>query len=99
MPVLYFGVAHVAFALACLAVLVRADADNLDLDNLPAHNYKDGTELAMKPCAEAMMTETQVLAFIDRGLMPLVAYKDRPCVRLAGFRAVTAKPLPFSIPI
>jgi type VI secretion system protein ImpC len=85
-------------ALACLAVLVRADADDLNLDNLPAHTYKKDSEWTMTPCAEFFMTETQVLALIDRGLMPLVSYRDRPLVRLAGFRSITGKPLPFSVP-
>jgi hypothetical protein len=31
-----------------------------------------------------------VLALIDQGLMPLISYKDRPQVRLAGFRAVNS---------
>jgi type VI secretion system protein ImpC len=85
-------------ALACLAILVRADADDLNLDHLPAHTYKKDSEWTMTPCAEFFMTETQVLALIDRGLMPLVSYKDRPLVRLAGFRSITGKPLPFSVP-
>jgi predicted component of type VI protein secretion system len=85
-------------ALACLAVLLRADADDLNLDHLPAHTYKKDSEWIMTPCGEFFMTETQVLSLIDRGLMPLVSYKDRPLVRLAGFRSVTGKPLPFSIP-
>jgi len=52
----------------------------------------------MTPCAELLMTETQVLALIDRGLMPLVSYKDRPLVRLAGFRSLGPKPLPLASP-
>ena len=83
-------------ALACLAVLARADADNLNLDGLPAHTYKDGSDWAMKPCSEILMTETQVLALIDLGLMPLISYQDRPRVRLAGFRSITGKPLPLA---
>jgi type VI secretion system protein ImpC len=85
-------------ALACLAVLLRADTDDLNLDQLPAHTYKKDSEWVMTPCGEFFMTETQVLALIDRGLMPLVSYKDRPLVRLAGFRAVNGKALPFSVP-
>ncbi|HVO97825.1 MAG TPA: type VI secretion system contractile sheath large subunit [Bryobacteraceae bacterium] len=85
-------------ALACLAVLVRADGDNLNLDGLPAHTYKDGSEWVMTPCAEVYMTETQVLALIECGMMPLVSYQDRPRVRLAGFRAITGKPLPLPSP-
>jgi predicted component of type VI protein secretion system len=83
-------------AIACLAILVRAEPDNLNLDSLPAHTYKHDSEWIMTPCAELFMTETQVLALIDNGLMPLISYKDRPMVRLAGFRSVTSASLPFS---
>jgi type VI secretion system protein ImpC len=85
-------------AIVCLAVLARGEADNLNLDSLPAHTYKQDSEWTMTPCAELFMTETQVLALIDQGLMPLVSYKDRPMVRLAGFRAVTSARLPFAVP-
>ena len=85
-------------AIACLAILVRGDAENLNLDDLPAHTYKEDSEWRMTPCAEISLTETQVLALIDRGLMPLISYKDRPLVRLAGFRAVNSAPLPLSVP-
>ena len=85
-------------AIACVAVLARGDAENLDLDGLPAHTYKQDSEWVMTPCAELFMTETQVLALIDHGLMPLVSYKDRALVRLAGFRAVNGARLPFSTP-
>jgi len=85
-------------ALACLAILVRGDAENLNLNDLPAHTYKEDSEWRMTPCAEISLTETQVLALIDRGLMPLISYKDRPLVRLAGFRAVNSARLPLSVP-
>ena len=85
-------------AIACLAVLARGEADNLNLDSLPAHTYKQDSEWTMTPCAELFMTETQVLALIDQGLMPLVSYKDRALVRLAGFRAVNSGRLPLSVP-
>jgi type VI secretion system protein ImpC len=85
-------------AIACLAVLVRAEADNLNLEELPTHTYKHDSEWVMKPCSEFFLTETQVLGLIDRGLMPLISYKDRPLVRLAGFRAITSAPLPLAAP-
>ncbi len=85
-------------AVACLAVLVRAEPDNLNLDGLPSHTYKQDSEWVMKPCGEFLMTETQVLALIDAGLMPIVSYKDRPLVRLAGFRAVNSAPLRLPAP-
>jgi type VI secretion system protein ImpC len=83
-------------AIGCLAVLARGEAEDLTLDGLPAHTYKQDSEWVMTPCAELFMTETQVLALIDQGLMPMVSYKDRPLVRLAGFRAVNCARLPFS---
>ena len=85
-------------ALACLAVLVRGDAENLNLEDLPAHTYKHDSEWMMTPCAEVFMTEKEVLALMDCGLMPLISYKDRPLVRLAGFRAVNSAPLPLPSP-
>lgn len=85
-------------AVACLAILARGEAENLDLDDLPAHTYKQDSEWLMTPCAELFMTETQVLALIDQGLMPLISYKDRALVRLAGFRAVNSARLPLSAP-
>jgi type VI secretion system protein ImpC len=83
-------------ALACLAVLVRGDQENLNLDDLPAHTYKQDSEWMMTPCAEIYLTETQVLSLMDRGLMPLISYKDRPQVRLGGFRAINSAPLPLT---
>jgi type VI secretion system protein ImpC len=85
-------------AVACLAVLVRGEAENLNLDGLPAHTYKQDSDWVMTPCAEFLMTETQVLGLIDRGLMPLVSYKDRPLVRLAGFRAINSATLRLAAP-
>lgn len=85
-------------SIACLAILARGEAENLDLDGLPAHTYKQDSEWLMTPCAEMFMSETQVLALIDQGLMPLISYKDRALVRLAGFRAVNCARLPLSAP-
>jgi predicted component of type VI protein secretion system len=86
-------------AIACLTVLARGEAGNLNLEGLPAHTYKQDSEWVMTPCAELYMTETQVLALIDQGLMPLVCHKDQPLVRLAGFRAVNSARLPFAAPV
>ncbi len=81
-------------ALACLALLTAGDA--LNLEGLPIHTFQEDGEWKMTPCAEVWMTETQVLALIDLGLMPLVAFKDSDRVRLAGFRAINGEELPLS---
>lgn len=81
-------------ALACLALLTAGEA--LNLEGLPVHTYQEDGEWKMTPCAEVWMTETQVLALIDLGLMPLVAFKDSDRVRLAGFRAINGDELPLA---
>ena len=81
-------------ALACLALLTAGGA--LNLEGLPIHTYQRDGEWTMTPCAEVWMTETQALALIDLGLMPLLAFKDSGRVRLAGFRAINGKELPLS---
>jgi len=72
--------------LAFLTLLTAGGA--LNLEGLPLHTYQHEGEWLMTPCAEVWMTETQVLALIDLGLMPLVSFRDSDRVRLAGFRAI-----------
>jgi len=78
-------------ALAFLTLLTAGGA--LNLDGLPLHTYQDDGEWRMTPCAEVWMTETQVLALIDLGLMPLVSFRESDRVRLAGFRAINGEEL------
>src|SRR5665213_786389 len=78
-------------ALAFLTLLTAGGA--LNLEGLPLHTYQQEGEWQMTPCAEVWMTETQVLALIDLGLMPLVSFRDSDRVRLAGFRAINGEEL------
>jgi type VI secretion system protein ImpC len=84
-------------ALAVLTVLVRMAGDedeNLDLRGLPTHNYQQDGEWQMTPCAEVWMTESQVRALIDLGMIPLVSFRDQDRVRVAGLRAINGGGLP-----
>jgi type VI secretion system protein ImpC len=74
-------------ALACLALKAHG-GDALNLSGLPLHLYQEDGETKATPCAEVLMTEDQVRALMDAGLMPLVSYRDSDRVRLAGFRAI-----------
>jgi type VI secretion system protein ImpC len=78
-------------ALAFLTLLTAGGA--LNLEGLPLHTYQQEGEWRMTPCAEVWLTETQVLALIDLGLMPLVSFRDSDRVRLAGFRAINGEEL------
>lgn len=85
-------------ALACLAILARGDSgeeegDELDLRDLPLHTYQQDGEWKITPCAEVCMTETEVGALMNLGLMPLVSFRDQDRVRLAGFRAINGEAL------
>jgi type VI secretion system protein ImpC len=82
-------------ALAVLAIAARGgiQRDELDLDHLPVHTYQQDGEWKMTPCAEVWMTEPQVRALIDLGLMPLVSFRDQDRVRLAGVHAIDGSPL------
>jgi type VI secretion system protein ImpC len=85
-------------ALACLAVLAGGDSgeeegDELDLRNLPLHSYQEDGEWRTTPCGEVSMTETEVGALMNLGLMPLVSFRDADRVRLAGFRAINGEAL------
>lgn len=81
-------------ALACLALMIAGERD-LDLERLPIHTFKKNGEWKMTPCAELWLSEAEVDAMIQQGLMPLVSFKDTDRVRLAGFRAINGKALPF----
>ncbi len=78
-------------ALAFLTLLTVGGV--LNLEGVPLHTYEHEGELQMTPCSEIWMTETQVLSLIDRGLMPLVSFRDSDRVRLAGFRAINGEEL------
>jgi type VI secretion system protein ImpC len=78
-------------ALAFLTLLTAGGA--LNLEGLPIHSYQKEREWQMTPCSEVWMTETQILALIDLGLMPLVSFRDSDRVRLAGFRAINGDEL------
>ncbi|HEY4363286.1 MAG TPA: type VI secretion system contractile sheath large subunit [Bryobacteraceae bacterium] len=80
-------------ALACLALIARGGAD-LNFTGLPLHLYQKDGETESTPCAEVLMTEDQVRALMETGMMPLVSYRDTDRVRLAGFRAIDGSALP-----
>ncbi len=86
--------AHYLWGNPALAFLTLLTSDGaLNLEGLPLHTYQREGEWQMTPCAEVCMTETQVLALIDLGLMPLVSFRDSDRVRLAGFRAINGEEL------
>jgi type VI secretion system protein ImpC len=87
--------ANPAFAAALL--LARAFSDDgwemrpgihSEVDGLPLHLYKQDGESAVKPCAEALLTEEAAEQILEAGPMPLVSLKDQDTVRLMRFQSV-----------
>ena len=59
-----------------------------DVEDLPVHVYKDGTETVYKPCAEVLLTEDACNKLMSHGLMPLVSFKNTDRVKLARFQSI-----------
>lgn len=67
-------------------------ADPVDLEDLPAWNYEVDGETRLQPCAEVLLGERAVAALADRGLSPLLSYRDRNAVRVPGLLALNGEP-------
>lgn len=59
---------------------------------LPLHVYEAGGETRTKPCAEVLLGERAARLLLERGLMPLLSFKDRDDVRLARFQSLSDPP-------
>ncbi len=83
---------------AAAALLTRSFAElgwemgtNLrqDLEGLPLYMYKRDSEKVYTPCAEALLSQNAAQEILDRGLMPLVTYKNTDRIRLLQFRSAS----------
>ena len=88
-----------AFACALLvgrAFLARGwdmePGDALDVDDLPAHTYDQDGEKHLQPCAEALLSERAGQTLLDRGLVPLLSYKNRNAIRVMRFQSIAEPP-------
>ncbi|MBA2440240.1 MAG: type VI secretion system contractile sheath large subunit [Thermoleophilaceae bacterium] len=58
------------------------------IDGLPIHLYQQDGESKTKPCAEVVLTENACDKLLEKGLMPLLAYRNSDIVRLARFQSI-----------
>ncbi len=84
-------------ALACALLLGRSflsrgwemePGDELDVEDLPAHAYTEDGEKRLQPCAEANINERAGQALLERGLIPLLSYKNRNAVRVMRLQSI-----------
>jgi type VI secretion system protein ImpC len=64
--------------------------DLLDIEDLPAFTFMDDEEKHLMPCAETLLSERTGEAIIDRGLMPLLSYRNRNAVRVLRFQSIAS---------
>lgn len=88
-------------AYACALLLAEAfqqrgwamqPGDKLDIDDLPAFTYAGDEGRELLPCAETLLSERSGEAMLQRGLMPLLSYRNSNAVRVLRIQSV-AEPL------
>ncbi|MBW1745110.1 MAG: type VI secretion system contractile sheath large subunit [Deltaproteobacteria bacterium] len=63
-----------------------------DIEGLPLYIYKEEGKSRVKPCAEVVLTERAAETILDKGLMPLLSFRNQDIIRLARFQSI-ADPL------
>ena len=69
--------------------------DVKEIEGLPLHVHEVEGETRNKPCAEVVLTERAAAGVLERGVMPLLSFKNADHVRLARFQSLAepASPL------
>jgi type VI secretion system protein ImpC len=89
-------------SIACAYLIAEAFSRNewnlrpgsmLDIENLPLHLYKEAGEPRTKPCAEVVFTEEAAELILEKGVMPLLSFKNQDRVRLARFQSLADPPV------
>ncbi len=65
-----------------------------EIGHLPLHVYKKGGESLITPCAEVLLTETAMEMILDKGLMPLLSFRNQDVIRMARFQSISEPPTP-----
>ncbi len=68
---------------------------NTDIGGLPAYSYEADGEQKLKPCAELLLPERSAEAILERGIMPIVSFRNQDMARLLRFQSIASplKPL------
>ena len=61
-----------------------------EVEDLPAHVYREGGESHVKPCAEVLLTQRAAEAMQAKGLTPLLSVRDRDMIRIGKLQSVAA---------
>jgi len=69
-----------------------------EVDGLPVHTYRRGSESAMTPPAETWLTDRAAERIADQGVMPLASSKNGDSALLMRFQSVADPPAPLAGP-
>jgi type VI secretion system protein ImpC len=70
--------------------------DERELDDLPAYTFvRDGVS-EMQACAERFLTESQIQAFLEAGLIPIASRRDRNAVVAIRFQSIADPTAPLA---
>ena len=92
-------------AFACALLLGRSflsrawdmePGDELDVQDLPAHTYTADEEKRLQPCAETNVNDRAGQAILERGLIPLLSYKNRNAIRVMRVQSIADPAQPLS---
>jgi len=72
--------------------------DELELEDLPSHVFREEGEARQQPCAEIAMSEPAATAALSRGVMPLMSYRNRNAARLLRWQSIAAGAEPLAGP-
>lgn len=69
-------------------------AEQLDIPDLPLYLRDDGGERVCHPCGETLLLDRAIEALADRGLIPLISYRDQDRLRVGGLRSLAGAGVP-----
>jgi type VI secretion system protein ImpC len=94
-------------AVACALLIGRSfmargwelePGDDLGVTDLPAHTLERDGERQLQACAETYLSERTSQAILNRGVMPLLSYRNRNAVRVMRFQSLADPAMPLAGP-
>jgi len=64
--------------------------ETLEIGDLPAHVVERGGERQLQACAEYYLSSSMAEAIQDRGVIPLLSFRNRNAVRIAGLSSISS---------
>lgn len=63
-----------------------------EIEGLPLHIYRKDGDSVIKPCAEVVFTQNAVEIIMDKGIMPLLSFKNQDLIKLPRLQSLAEPP-------